>query len=287
MIGLTLVVMMSILGAVGEGEHRQGHRAARLTSQLVVSNAIGSAFSPDIAERDPPGRRGRRRSRSSVRPSAKVDGDASVRCGAADPTAARQGAQHADRRGAGRRCADGPCRSTRTRRRKRHGSRSATRSRWSFRTTRQKLDGGGHLPANSMPATYLGHPGHPGEGRHQAAGLLLFITTAAGCQRSRGAGRDRQGARRLPTVTLKNQQEFVDEQLAQINMFLYIIYALLGAGHHHRDPRHHQHLGALGDRADPRGRAAARGRAEPAAARRMVRLESVAIALLGAVLGRR
>ena len=32
----------------------------------------------------------------------------------------------------------------------------------------------------------------------------------------------------LPTVTLKNQQEFVDEQRAQINIFLYIIYALLG-----------------------------------------------------------
>ena len=55
----------------------------------------------------------------------------------------------------------------------------------------------------------------------------------------------------LPTVTLKDQDAFAAEQRKPIDQLLYMIYALLGPGRHHRGPRHHQHPGPVGDRADP------------------------------------
>jgi putative ABC transport system permease protein len=89
----------------------------------------------------------------------------------------------------------------------------------------------------------------------------------------------------LPTVTLKNQQEFADEQSQQINTFLYIIYALLGLA---------IIIAVLGivntlalsviERTREVGLLRAVGLSRRQL-RRMVRLESVAIAVLGAVLG--
>jgi putative ABC transport system permease protein len=89
----------------------------------------------------------------------------------------------------------------------------------------------------------------------------------------------------LPTVTLKNQQEFVDEQRAQVNVFLYIIYALLGLA---------IIIAILGiintlalsviERTREVGLLRAVGLSRRQL-KRMVRLESVVIALLGTVLG--
>jgi putative ABC transport system permease protein len=88
-----------------------------------------------------------------------------------------------------------------------------------------------------------------------------------------------------PTVTLKDQQEFADEQASQINQFLYIIYALLGLA---------IIIAVLGivntlalsviERTREVGLLRAVGLSRRQL-RRMIRLESVAIAVLGAVLG--
>jgi hypothetical protein len=88
-----------------------------------------------------------------------------------------------------------------------------------------------------------------------------------------------------PTVTLKNQQEFLEEQKAQIDRLLYIVYALLGLA---------VVIAVLGvtntlalsviERTREVGllREIGLGRRQ---LRRMIRLESIAISLLGAVLG--
>lgn len=88
-----------------------------------------------------------------------------------------------------------------------------------------------------------------------------------------------------PTVTLKNQREFADEQKAMIDTFLYLIYALLGLA---------VVIAVLGitntlalsviERTREIGllRAVGIGRRQ---LRRMIRLESVTIAVLGALLG--
>ena len=89
----------------------------------------------------------------------------------------------------------------------------------------------------------------------------------------------------LPTVTLKDPQEFVDEQLSFIDTFLFIVYALLALA---------IVIAVLGiintlalsviERTREVGllRAVGLSRSQ---LRRMVRLESMAISLLGAVLG--
>ena len=89
----------------------------------------------------------------------------------------------------------------------------------------------------------------------------------------------------LPTVTLKDPQEFVDEQLSFIDTFLFIIYALLALA---------IVIAVLGiintlalsviERTREVGLLRAVGMSRRQL-RRMVRLESVAISLLGAVLG--
>ena len=88
-----------------------------------------------------------------------------------------------------------------------------------------------------------------------------------------------------PTVTLKDQQEFADEQKAQINTLLYIVYALLGLA---------IIIAVLGitntlalsviERTREVGLLRAIGLARRQL-RSMVRLESIAIAVLGALLG--
>ena len=89
----------------------------------------------------------------------------------------------------------------------------------------------------------------------------------------------------LPTVTVKDQQGFADEQRAPIDQMLYIIYALLGLA---------LVIAVLGivntlalsviERTREVGllRAIGLGRGQ---LRRMIRLEAIAIAVLGAVLG--
>ena len=70
----------------------------------------------------------------------------------------------------------------------------------------------------------------------------------------------------LPTVTVKDPEGFAAEQKEQVNQFLYLIYGLLGLSVIIAILGRDQHAQPLGDRADPRGRAAAGGRRQPAAA---------------------
>ena len=87
--------------------------------------------------------------------------------------------------------------------------------------------------------------------------LILFTDDSPGIQ-----DRLDQVVADLPVVTVKDQAAFAEEQRAPIDQFVLMIFALLGSRPGDRRARHRQHVGALGDRADPRGGAAARDRGE-------------------------
>jgi putative ABC transport system permease protein len=114
---------------------------------------------------------------------------------------------------------------------------------------------------------------------------VVLVTKSPGASESRVRSEIDEVLEDNPTVTLKNQQEFLDEQKAQIDRLLYIVYALLGLA---------IVIAVLGitntlalsviERTREVGllRAIGLGRRQ---LRRMVRLESIAISVLGALLG--
>jgi putative ABC transport system permease protein len=114
---------------------------------------------------------------------------------------------------------------------------------------------------------------------------MVLVTGSPGASESRVRAEIDGVLQDNPTVTLKNQQEFLDEQKAQIDRLLYIVYALLGLA---------VVIAVLGitntlalsviERTHEVGllRAIGLGRRQ---LRRMIRLESIAISLLGAMLG--
>src|SRR5690606_6857377 len=89
----------------------------------------------------------------------------------------------------------------------------------------------------------------------------------------------------VPTVTVQNKEDFVESQRAQVNQLLYLIYALLGLA---------IVIAVLGivntlslsviERTREVGLLRAVGLSRRQL-RRMVRLESISIAILGALLG--
>ncbi len=136
-----------------------------------------------------------------------------------------------------------------------------------------------------MPATYITSLDTFEKGGLKPADSLLFITTEPGANIDQVRSSIDKVLADLPTVTLKDPQEFVDEQLSFIDTFLFIVYALLALA---------IVIAVLGiintlalsviERTREVGllRAVGLSRSQ---LRRMVRLESVAISLLGAVLG--
>jgi putative ABC transport system permease protein len=113
----------------------------------------------------------------------------------------------------------------------------------------------------------------------------LFITKKPGADAAQLRRQISAVIKDNPTVTLKDQHQFADEQAKQINQFLYIIYALLGLA---------IIIAVLGivntlalsviERTREVGLLRAVGLSRRQL-RRMIRLESVSISLLGAVLG--
>ena len=108
---------------------------------------------------------------------------------------------------------------------------------------------------------------HAREGRDQAARTRCCSSpTEPGADDGRCAPRSTTVLADHPTVTLKDpsgvrrRAEGADRHVPVHHL------RAARAGDHHRGARHHQHARAVGDRANPRGRPAARGRDEPATA---------------------
>jgi putative ABC transport system permease protein len=150
----------------------------------------------------------------------------------------------------------------------------------------QRLRIGGIFRSSAaLPANYIVSFKTLQRGGIKPADSLLYIRADPNANLARIRSEINAITKNLPTVTLKDQKQFADEQKKQINTLLDIIYALLGLA---------VIIAVLGivntlalsviERVREVGllRAVGMGRGQ---LRWMVLLESVAIAVLGAVLG--
>ena len=282
MIGLTLVALMSVLGRSASASTDAAIEEI-LTSQYVVSNVIGAPFSTNIAEqiREVEGIATVSQFRQAF---AEANGSSAF-VGAADPAQLAEALQFPMVAGAlsilkpGTVIVD-----TATADREGHQVGDTIAMKFQGATLDLQVVGiFGNVGA--VPANYLVTFDTLEKGGLDPLDSILFITKedTADVATIR-AGVDKI-TKDLPTVTLKDPNEFANEQKGQINFFLNIIYALLGLA---------VIIAILGivntlalsviERTREIGLLRAVGLSRRQL-RRMVRLESVVVAVLGAVLG--
>jgi putative ABC transport system permease protein len=225
MVGLALMAMMSMLGSSARASTDVAIEAS-LTSEYVVSNAIGQPFSTDIAAqiREVDGVETVATLRYG---SPQVDGEGTAWMGAVEPDdfaevmdmtmsegswgaltngtvavseriAGRRGIEVGDELVLGFQGGEVPVDVVAI-----YGSSGAVPAEWL--TTQQTFDKGGLAPLDSM----------------------LFVTRDEAADPERVTGAIEAILADLPTVTLKDPQGFADEQKAQIDQFLTLINALL------------------------------------------------------------
>lgn len=285
MIGLALVTTMSILGASAKASIDRTV-AENFSGDLVVSNVIGQAFSPTVADRaertdgvatvsrlrysgGPGGPDGGGTSVMGIDP-ASLSRVATVRMVEGDLTDVGAGSVAV----------------------------SAERARESGLeigdTVRLSLPAGPRplevaaVYADDSAVLFLDHTttlATLAEGGLRPADNSLFVETEPGADVAAVQDRLEQQTAELPTLTVKDQQGYAEEQRAPIDQLLLLVYALLGLA---------LVIAVLGivntlalsviERTREVGLLRAVGLARRQL-RTMVRLEAVVIAVLGAVLG--
>ena len=283
MVGLTLVTLMSILGQSAKASTDKAIEA-NLDAQLIVSNVTGQFFSPAYAReiRKVDGVAAVVPLRAAT---AKLDGSG-VFIEATDPAAIESAVRMPMVTGALAALGESSVllkQSVADAHDLGLGDRITLRFAGGPRTYRVAgiLPSTGGAIAGDVVMTL---------GALRAAGIvpqdsILFIATAPGASQASVRTAVDAILADNPTVTLKDQQQFADEQKAQIDTFLYLIYALLGLA---------VVIAVLGitntlalsviERTREIGllRAVGLGRRQ---LRTMIRLEAIAIAVLGALLG--
>ncbi|MDX6309108.1 MAG: putative transport system permease protein [Nocardioidaceae bacterium] len=282
MIGLALVATMSILGQSAKASTDKAVNET-LTADFVVSNAVGSPFSPTIAQqiRKQPGVQTVAEFRSA---NGEIDGS-QVFLGAADPRQLPQVLAIPMEKGSVADLNDGTILVDKN---------TASGNGYAIGDTiRLKLQGGtqslkvaGIFSASAaVPANYIITLNALAKGALQPQDSLLFITPKPGVSPAELHAQIDPITRDLPTISLQDQSGFADTQSKQIDQFLLLIYSLLAFS---------IIIAALGivntlalsviERTREVGLLRAIGLSRRQL-RRMVRLESIAIAVLGAVLG--
>jgi putative ABC transport system permease protein len=282
MIGLALVALMSILGQSTNASVDKAINKS-LTADLIVSNAVGAAFSPAIGDEieKVPGVETVARFRQA---NGKIDGR-SVFLGAADPKTLGSGLQLQMLTGGLSGLSPKTILVSKNQA-KSHDYTVGDTVRLKLQGGTQELKIGGIFDTSAaLPADYIVSFQALERGGVKAADSLLYIRAAPGADLRQVHDDINAIIKDLPTVTLKDQQQYANEQKKQINTLLYLIYALLGLA---------VIIAVLGiintlalsviERVREVGllRAVGMGRGQ---LRWMVLLESVAIAVLGAVLG--
>jgi putative ABC transport system permease protein len=282
MIGLTLMTLMSVFVASAKSSFTDSV-STTLEAPLVVSNATGQGFSTSIAKQvrqvDGVGTV----SEFRIAPNAKINGDGAF-VGAADPAQIAKTLNIQIDTGALGSFVDKAILVDATTARS-EGLVPGDVVTLEIPGATEKLIVAGTYAASSMPASYLVTLDALKRGSTAPADSYLFISLAPGADESTVRQSIDKLLSDLPTVTLKNQQEFIDEQVGQLNILLYIIDGLLGLA---------IVIAILGiintlalsviERTREVGLLRAVGLSRRQL-KRMVRLESIAIALLGTVLG--
>ncbi len=282
MIGLALVATMSILGQSAKASTDKAV-SQTLTADFVVSNAVGSPFSPTIARqiRRQPGVQTVAEFRSAT---GEIDGN-QVFLGAADPTQLPRVLAIPMEKGWVAGLADRTIlvdKNTASG----HGYAIGDTVRLKLQGGTQSLRVAGIFSASAaVPANYIITLKALAKGALQPQDSLLFITPRPGVSASELHAQVDPITKDLPTVSLQDQSGFAETQSKQIDNFLLLIYSLLAFS---------IIIAALGivntlalsviERTREVGLLRAIGLSRRQL-RRMVRLESIAIAVLGATLG--
>lgn len=282
MIGLTLVALMSILGQSATASVDAAVKST-LTSQFVVSNVVGTPFTPSVAQRI------RRldgvQDVSQFRSAVGRIGGRQAFIGAVDPRTfalalavpMQQGSLAALRPGT-----IAMSQTSATRRGYRLGDVVPVRFQGGTVALRLVATYGG---SGALPANYLVTPDTLRKGGLRPLDTLVYVSKSPGADPATVRAGIKHIIKGLPTVTVKDPQQYAQQQKSQINIFLYFIYALLGLA---------VVIAVLGivntlalsviERTREVGLLRAVG-LDRRQLRRMVRLESVVVAVLGAVLG--
>lgn len=282
MVGLALMTMMSILGSSASASTDEAIKTG-LTSQFIVSNAVGQPFSTDVARQI--------RTLDSVDTvaslryaSATVDGKPAFMA-AVDPEDLSAVMDVPLDAGSLGELTDGTVfvgASTAERR----GLKVGDRLTVTFQGGKAEVVVAGILGTGSaLPAEWLITQKTLAKGGLAPLDSMLFVKKAVGVSTADLREDVDAITADLPTVTLKDPQEFADEQKAQINQLLYLIYGLLVLS---------VFIAALGvvntlalsviERTREVGLLRAIGISRRQL-RTMIRLESIVIAVFGAVLG--
>ncbi len=282
MIGLTLVSLMSILGQSASASTDAAVKRS-LSSQLVVSNLVGTPFSTSIAQqiRKVDGVR----NVAELRTAGAMIGSDRIFVAAIDPRAlglaltlpVKAGSLLALRPGTVAVSASSA---------ERRGYRLGERVPVTFQGGTVRLTVVALIArSGALPANYLVTPDTLVKGGLEPLDSLLYVSTARSADTPAVRADVEDILKDLPTVTVKDPGEFAQEQRSQINLFLYFIYALLGLA---------VVIAVLGiintlalsviERTREVGLLRAVGLSRRQL-RRMVRLESVIVAVLGAALG--
>ncbi len=282
MIGLALVSLMSVLGASASASTDKALKAA-ITSQFIVSNVVGSPFSPNIAEqiRDVDGIEAVAQFRQAP---AEVK-RSRVFVGASDPDDLAAASDFPVAVGSMTDLAEGAAIIT-PEAAEEQDLAIGDEFQMNFPSGPVDLTVVGVFGVNaSVPANYL-----VSLDTFEQAGLapldsFLFVEKTEAADADAVRADVDEILKDLPTVTLQDPGEFAEQQKEQIDFFLNIIYALLGLA---------VIIAILGivntlalsviERTREIGLLRAVGLSRRQL-RRMVRLESVIVAVLGAVLG--
>lgn len=281
MIGLTLITLMSILGASSKESFARVVDQA-VSSQLIVSNAVGAPFSPTIAE--------------EIRQVEGVDTVAQFRyangtiddrdawLGGVDPEVMPTVLNVLIEQGSAQGFENGTVLLD-ANEAESLGVSAGETIELELQTGVREFTVAGIFKQGSMPSGFMLTLDDLAKGGFAEMDSLLFITASQGADLQQVRSDIDEVLADLPTVTLKDQQEFVDEQLGWLDLMLYIIYALSGLA---------VLIAILGiintlalsviERTREVGLLRAIGLSRRQL-RRMVRLESITIAVLGAVLG--
>ena len=225
MVGLALMAMMSILGSSAAASTDEAIEST-LTSEFVVSNAVGQPFSTDVADQI--------RELDSVETvsslryaNPEIKGGGTAWMGAIDPADFADVMQVPMVQGTLLGLADGKVLI---------GSGPAERGGYEVGDTVTLEFQGGDIDvevagiidtSGAVPAEWLVTQETLEEGGLAPLDSMLFITKAPGASTDELRAGVEEITEDLPTVTLKDPQEFADEQKSQINLFLRMIYGLL------------------------------------------------------------
>jgi len=283
MIGLALVATMSIFGQSAKASTNKAVQDT-LTADFVVSNAVGTPFSSTIAQqiRKLPGVQTVAEFRQAI---GKVDGRQEYGIGAADPRQLQQVLDVAMQAGSMNALNDKTILVDRSAA-SQHGYHIGDTLSLELQGGTQQLRVAGIYSASAaVPANYVVTLGTLVKGALKPEDSLLFITPKAGVSASALHAQVDPVTKDLPTVALQDPAGFAATQSEQIDQFLLMIYVLLAFS---------ILIAALGivntlalsviERTREVGLLRAIGLSRRQL-RRMVRLESIAIAVLGAVLG--